>query len=92
LGLPRSKKGNDAVWVIVDRLTKSTLFLLMRISDFIDKLARLYVNEVVQLHGVSVSVISDRDPHITLRLCPSIQRVLGIKLNLSIIFHPQTDG
>lgn len=78
--------------MIVDRLTKSTLFLLMRISDSIDKLARLYVNKVVQLHGVSVSVISDRDPHITSRLCPSIQRVLGIKLNLNIILHPQIDG
>jgi len=78
--------------VIVDRLTKSTLFLLMRISDSIDKLARLYVNKVVQLHGVSVSVISNRDPHITSRLCPSIQRVLGIKLNLNIILHPQIDG
>jgi hypothetical protein len=61
-GLPKSKKGNDAVWVIVDRLTKSALFLPMKMTDSVDKLAKLYVSEVVRLHGVPVSIVSDRDP------------------------------
>jgi hypothetical protein len=91
-GLKRGRKGNDAIWVIVDRLTKSALFLPMKMTDPVDKLARLYVNEVIRLHGVPVSIVSDRDPRFTSRLWPCIQSALGTRLNLSTSFHPQTDG
>jgi hypothetical protein len=91
-GLPRGKKGNDAIWVVVDQLTKSDLFLPMKMTDSMDKLAKLYVNEVIRLHGVPVSIISDRDPRFTSRLWPSLQQAIGTKLNLSTTFHPQTDG
>ena len=90
--LPRGKKGNDAIWVVVDRLIKSVLFLPMKMTDSVDKLTKLCVNEVIRLHGVPVSIISDRDPRFTLRLWPSLQRALRTKLNLSTTFHPQTDG
>ena len=90
--LPRGKKGNDAIWVVVDRLTKFALFLPMKMTDLVDKLAKLYVNEVIRLHGVPVSIISDRDPRFTSRLWPSLQHAMGTKLNLSTAFHPQTDG
>jgi hypothetical protein len=86
------KKGNDAIWVIVDRLMKSALFLPMKIMDSVDKLAKLYVNEVVRLHGVPMSIVTNRDPRFTSRLWLSLQRALGTKLNLSATFHPQTDG
>ena len=92
MGLPRGKKGKDAIWVVVDRLIKSILFLPMKMIDSVDKLTKLYVNEVIRLHGVPVSIISDRDPRFTLRLWPSLQRALRTKLNLSTTFHPQTDG
>ena len=59
--LPRTQKGHDAVWAIVDRLTKSTL-LLVNMKYSMDKLARLYIDEVVRLHGIPVSIVSDRDP------------------------------
>jgi hypothetical protein len=91
-GLPRGKKGNNAIWVIVDRLTKSALFLPMRMTDSVDKLAKLYVNEVVRLYSVPVSIVSGKDPRFTSRLWPSLQRALGTKLNLSAAFYPQTDG
>jgi len=91
-GLPTGKKGNDAIWVVVDRLTKSALFFPMKMTDSVDKLAKLYVNEVIRLHGVPVLIISDRDPRFTSRLWPSLQRVMGTKLNLSTAFHPQTNG
>jgi hypothetical protein len=91
-GLPRGKKGNDAIWVVVDRLTKSALFLLIKMTDLVDKLAKLYIDEVIRLHGVPISIISDRDPRFTSRLWPSLQRAMGTKLNLSTTFHPQTDG
>ena len=78
-GLLKSRKGNNAVWVIIDRLTKSALFLPMKMTDLVDKLAKLYVSEVVRIHGVPVSIVSDRDPRFTSRLCPSLQQALGIK-------------
>ncbi|GJX69924.1 putative reverse transcriptase domain-containing protein [Tanacetum coccineum] len=59
--LPRSKSGHDTIWVIVDRLTKSAHFLAMRKDYSMEKLARLYIDEIVAWHGVPVSCISDRD-------------------------------
>jgi len=55
-------------------------------------LAKIYINEVVPLHGVSVSIVSDRDPRFTSCLWLNIQRALGTRLDMSIVFHPQTDG
>jgi transposase InsO family protein len=92
LGFPRGRKGNDAIWVIVDWLTKSVLFLPIKMTDSVDKLANIYINEVVWLHGILVSIVSDRDPKFTSRLWPSIQRALGTRLDISTAFHPQTDG
>ena len=57
--LPKTQKEHDAVWMIVDRLTKSTHFLHMNMKDSMDKLARLYMEEVVRLHGVPVSIVSN---------------------------------
>jgi hypothetical protein len=67
-GLPKNRKGHDAIWVIVDRLTKSSLFLHIKMGDSVEKLAQLYIKEVVRLHGVPVSIVSDRDPRFTSRL------------------------
>jgi hypothetical protein len=71
-GLPRGKKGSDAIWVIMDRLTKSALFLAMKMIDSVEKLEKLYVDEVVRLHNVPVSIVSYRDPKFTSRLWPSV--------------------
>ena len=59
---------------------------------YVDKLAKIYIYELVRLHGISVSIISDRDPRFTSRLWPSIQQALGTRLDMSTAFHPQTDG
>jgi hypothetical protein len=67
-GLPKGKKGNNAIWVIVDRLKKSTLFLPMKMTKMIDKLARIYINEVIRLHGIPISIVSFQDPRFTTRL------------------------
>jgi len=91
-GLPRGKRGNDAIWVIVDRLTKSALFLPVKMTDPVNKLVKIYVNEVVRLHGVPISIVSDQDPRFTSRLWSSIQCALGTNLSISTAFHPQTDG
>nr|GFA45744.1 putative reverse transcriptase domain-containing protein [Tanacetum cinerariifolium] len=60
--LPKSSQGYDPIWVIVDRLTKSAIFTPIRETDLMDKLARIYLKEVVTRHGIPVSIISDRDP------------------------------
>nr|GFA53265.1 hypothetical protein [Tanacetum cinerariifolium] len=65
--LPKSSQGYDTIWVIVDRLTKSAIFTPIRETDPMDKLARIYLKEVVTRHGIPVSIISDRDPRINSR-------------------------
>jgi len=67
-----SMRGHDSIWVIVDRLTKCAHFLPINQKMFIDKLANLYVREIVRLHGVPASIVSDRDPRFTSRLWHSL--------------------
>ncbi|KAJ9180916.1 hypothetical protein P3X46_009103, partial [Hevea brasiliensis] len=87
-----TQKSHDAVWVIVDRLTKSAHFLPVQMDYSLERLAKLYIDEIVRLHGVPVSIVSDRDPRFTSRSWGSLQRALGTRLNFSTAFHPQTDG
>nr|GEX39127.1 hypothetical protein [Tanacetum cinerariifolium] len=75
--LPRMPSGHDTIWVIVDRLTKSAHFLPMKKMDSMEKLARLYLKEIVCRHGVPVSIILDRDIHFTSRFWRSLQEALG---------------
>ncbi|XP_027158198.1 uncharacterized protein LOC113759821 [Coffea eugenioides] len=91
-GLPRTQKGHDAIWVIVDRLTKTAHFLPVNMKYSLEKLAKLYMDEVVRLHGVPVSIVSDRDPRFVSRFWQKLQEALGTKLNYSTAYHPQTDG
>ncbi|GKE69470.1 putative reverse transcriptase domain-containing protein [Tanacetum coccineum] len=90
--LPRSKSGHDTIWVIVDRLTKSAYFLAIREDYSTEKLARIYVNEIVSRHGVPVLIISDRDGRFTSRCWQTVQKALGTRLDMSTAYHPQTDG
>ena len=76
----------------MDRLTKSAHFLPVRLNYSIDWLAELYVNEIVRLHGILVSIVSDHDPRFTLRFWKELQSAFGTILNFSTAFHPQTDG
>nr|GEW87688.1 putative reverse transcriptase domain-containing protein [Tanacetum cinerariifolium] len=78
--------------VIMDRLTKSAYFLPIREDYKMDRLARLYLNEIVARHGVSISIISDCDSHFTSRFWQSIQKALGTRLDMSTAYQPQTDG
>ncbi|KAK8968803.1 hypothetical protein KSP40_PGU015763 [Platanthera guangdongensis] len=91
-GLPRSHKGNGAIWVIVDCLTKMSHFIPNRKDDSVEKLAKLYVDNIVRLYGVLQSIVSDRDGRSTSNDWRLIHQLLGTKLNFSTTFHPQTDG
>nr|GEZ67281.1 putative reverse transcriptase domain-containing protein [Tanacetum cinerariifolium] len=90
--LPRTSSRHDTIWVIMDRLTKSSYFLPTREDFKIDRLARLYLNEIVSRHGVPISIISDHDSHFTSRFWQSIQEALGTRLDMSTAYHLQTDG
>ncbi|GJT54636.1 putative reverse transcriptase domain-containing protein [Tanacetum coccineum] len=90
--LPRMSSGYDTIWVIVDHLTKSAHFLPMRENDSMDKLARLYMNEVVTRHGIPVSIICDHDGIFTSNFWRAFQKDLGTHLDMSTAYHPQTDG
>ena len=89
---PRTSQKHDAMWVIVDRLTKSAHFLAMRMTFTLEKFYRLYIREIVRLHGVSVSIVSDQDPKFTSHFWKSFQRVMRTQLMMSTVFHPQTNG
>ncbi len=92
VGLPRTTKGHDAIWVVVDRLTKSAHFISIKTTFSLEQLAALYVQEIVRLHGVPKSIVSDRDARFTSKFWKSVQRAMGTSLNFSTAFHPQTDG
>ncbi|WMV14317.1 hypothetical protein MTR67_007702 [Solanum verrucosum] len=91
-GLPRSRRQHDSIWVIVDRMTKSAHFLSVKTTNSAEDYAKLYIQEVVRLHGVPVSIISDRGAQFTAQFWKSFQKGLGSNVNLSTAFHPQTNG
>ncbi|GJV35387.1 putative reverse transcriptase domain-containing protein [Tanacetum coccineum] len=90
--LLKTTAGQDTIWVIVDRLTNSTHFLPIREDDMLEKLTRQYLKKVVSKHGVPVSIISDRDGKFTSHFWKSLNKALGTQLDMSTIYHPQTDG
>ncbi|GJT77052.1 putative reverse transcriptase domain-containing protein [Tanacetum coccineum] len=84
--------GQDTIWVIVDRLTKSAHFLPMREDDTLEKLMKLYLKEVISKHGVPVLIISDRDGKFTSHFWKSLNKALGTRLDMSTAYHPEIDG
>ncbi|GJT42062.1 putative reverse transcriptase domain-containing protein [Tanacetum coccineum] len=90
--LPKSSQGYDTIWVIVDRLTKSIIFAPMRETYSMDKLARMYLKEVVTRHGIPLLIICDRDPRFASNFWRSLQNALGTSLDMSTAYHLQTDG
>nr|GEY36270.1 putative reverse transcriptase domain-containing protein [Tanacetum cinerariifolium] len=90
--LPKSNRGYDAICVIVDRLTKSAHFLPIRKDYKMEKLARIYINKIIERHGVLVSIISNRDGRFMSHLWQALQKALDTRLNMSMAYHPETDG
>ncbi|GJX54563.1 putative reverse transcriptase domain-containing protein [Tanacetum coccineum] len=90
--LSKTSSGYDAIWVIVNRLTKSAHFLPMKENDPMKRLTRLYLKEVVTRHEIPVLIICDRDGRFTSHFWKSFQKALGTRLDISTAYHPQTDG
>ncbi|GJT91039.1 putative reverse transcriptase domain-containing protein [Tanacetum coccineum] len=90
--LPKSSQGYDTIWVIVNRLTKYAFFVPMRKTDPLEKLARMYLKEVVMRHEIIILIICDRDPRFASNFWRSLQKALGTNLDMSTAYHPQADG
>ncbi|GJS47498.1 putative nucleotidyltransferase, ribonuclease H [Tanacetum coccineum] len=91
-GLPRTQRKHDAIWVVVDRLTKSAHFLPIRKDYPVSKIAEMFQQEIIRLHGTPLAIVSDRDPRFTSRFWKGLQKAWGTRLKFSTAFHPETDG
>ncbi|WVZ63867.1 LOW QUALITY PROTEIN: hypothetical protein U9M48_013465 [Paspalum notatum var. saurae] len=91
-GLPRTQKGYDSIWVIIDRFTKSAHFIPVKTSYTAATYAELYIARIVSLHGVPVTITSDRGSVFVSRFWEQLQKSLGTKLIHSSAYHPQTSG
>ena len=92
VGLPRTQKGYDSIWVIVDRLTKAAHFLPVKTTYLTKQYAELYMNRILSLHGVPKTIISDHGTQFIARFWEQLHASLGTRLIRSSAYHPQTDG
>jgi hypothetical protein len=92
VGLPNSSQRHDSIWVIVDRLTKTAHFLPVHTTYNAKKYAEIYLDQIVHLHGIPKTIISDRGAQFIARFWEQLQHSLGTKLIRSSAYHPQTDG
>nr|GEW24646.1 putative reverse transcriptase domain-containing protein [Tanacetum cinerariifolium] len=90
--LPRSKSRQDTIWVVVDRLTKLAYFLATRKDYNMERLSRLYIDEIIARHEVPVSINSDQYGRFTSRFMQTLQKSLGTPWDMSTAYQPQTDG
>jgi hypothetical protein len=92
VGLPRTTKGYDSIWVIIDRLTKIAHFLPVRVKYIMATYAELYIARVLSLHGVLKTIVSDRGPQFVSKFWEKLHKALDTKLLHSSAYHPQTSG
>lgn len=90
--LPKSRSGFDAIFVVVDKLTKMVHFIPTTTNVNAPQLAHIFFKEVVRLHGLPSSIVSDRDARFTSKFWRALWQQFGTKLAMSTSFHPQTDG
>jgi hypothetical protein len=92
VGLPNTSQKHDSIWVIVDRLTKTAHFLPVHTTFTAKKYAEIYIEQIIRLHGVPKTIISDRGAQFIARFWEQLETSLGTRLIRSSAYHPQTDG
>jgi hypothetical protein len=92
VGLPNTSQRHDSIWVIIDRLTKTAHFLPVHTTYNAKKYAEIYLDQIIRLHGVPKTIISDRGAQFIAQFLEQLQYALGTKLIRSSAYHPQTDG
>jgi hypothetical protein len=92
MGLPNTSRHHDSIWVIVDRLTKIAHFLPMHTINRAEKYAEIYINQIVRLHGIPRTIVSDRGTSFVACFWEQVHKSLGTTVIRSSAYHPQTDG
>jgi hypothetical protein len=92
VGLPNTSRHHDLIWVIVDRLTKTAHFLPVHTTYRAEKYAEIYIDQIVCLHGIPRTIVSDRGAPFVARFWEQLQESLGTHVIKSSAYHPQTDG
>jgi hypothetical protein len=92
VGLPRTAKGFDSIWVIIDRLTKIAHFLLGKVKYIVATYAKIYIARILSLHGIPKTIVSDHGPQFVSKFWEELYKSLGTKLLHSLAYHPQTSG
>jgi hypothetical protein len=92
VGLPNTSRHHDSIWVIVDRLTKTTHFLPVHTTHRVEKYAEIYIDQIVRLHGIPRTIVSDRGAPFVPHFWEQLQESLGTHVIRSSAYHPQTDS
>jgi hypothetical protein len=92
VGLPNTSRHHDSIWVIMDRLTKTAHFLPVHTTHRAEKYAEIYIDQIVRLHGIPKTILSDRGALFVVRFWEQLQESLGTQVIRSSAYHPQTDG
>jgi hypothetical protein len=92
VGLPRTQSGYDSIWVIVDRLVKVAHFIPINTTYTRPQLVELYSSRIAYIHGVPMSIVSDRETQVISKFWERLHETMATHLNLSSTYYPQTDG
>ena len=91
-GLPKKKRNNDSIMVVVDKLSKAAHFIPVQSTYKATHIAHIFMQNVFKLHGLPKTIISDRDVKFTSAFWKTLFADLGTQLNFSTTYHPQTNG